>query len=113
MVAEEGNKKFRAAVLKDKPQITVAAAFEELAAQFADTETAMDMRLTKTIDQVAKRKQALYLFVLWQPLQPADHRRVDGKQLTQAAFEAPLRWLFAASYRVSSAGSAARWLLLK
>jgi hypothetical protein len=32
VVAEKGNKKLRASVLKDKSQIAVTAAFEELAA---------------------------------------------------------------------------------
>ena len=49
MVAEKGNKKLRASVLKDKSQIAVAPAFEELAAQFADPQAAVHMRLAKAV----------------------------------------------------------------
>ncbi len=47
MVAEEGNKKLAAAVLKNEPQSAVAAAFEKLAAQLADAETGVHVRLAK------------------------------------------------------------------
>jgi hypothetical protein len=49
IVAEEGNKKLTASVLKDKPQVAVVATFEKLAAQLADTETAVHVRLTKAV----------------------------------------------------------------
>ena len=49
MVAEKGNKKLRASVLKDKSQIAVAAAFEEHAAQFADPQAAVHMGLAKAV----------------------------------------------------------------
>jgi hypothetical protein len=83
MVAEEGNKKLRASVLKDKPQIAVAAAFEKLASQLADAETAVHVGLTKAVHQVAKSKKALHFFALWQLAQATDHRGVDGEKLTQ------------------------------
>jgi hypothetical protein len=39
----------------------------------------MDMRLAETVDQIAKRKQALDPFGLWQFAQAADDRGVDGE----------------------------------
>ena len=72
MVAEEGNKKLTAPILKDKPQIAVAPAFEKLA-----SETAVHVGLTKAVHQVAKRKKTLHFFALWQLTQAADHRGVD------------------------------------
>jgi hypothetical protein len=83
MVAEEGNKKLRASVLKDKPQIAVAPAFEKLASKLANAKAAVHVGLTKAIHQVAKSKKTLHFFALWQLAQAADHRGVDGKKLTQ------------------------------
>jgi hypothetical protein len=43
------------------------------------------MVLAETVQQIAKSKQALYSFVLWQFAQAADNGGVDGKKLTQAS----------------------------
>ena len=85
MVAEKGNKKLRASVLKDTSQIAVAAAFEELAPKFANPQPAVHMRLAKTVHQIAKSKQALNSFVLWRFAQAADDRGIYGKKLTQTS----------------------------
>jgi hypothetical protein len=50
VTAEKRNEKLGASVLKNKSQIPVATAFEELASEFADTKAAVDMGLTKTIN---------------------------------------------------------------
>ena len=83
MIAEEGYKKLAASILKNKSQIAVAAAFEKLASQFANTETAVHVGLTKAVHQVAQSEKTLYFFVLRQIAQAADHRWVDGKEFTQ------------------------------
>ena len=83
VVAEERHEKFRSSVLKDKSEIAVAAAFEELASQLADTKAAMHVGLTKNINQIAKSKETFYPFVLWQFTQAADDRGVDGQKFTQ------------------------------
>ena len=85
MVAEKGNKKLRASVLKDKSQIAVAAAVEELAAQFADPQAAVHVGMAKAVHQITKSKQTLYSSVLWQFAQAAENRGVDGKKLIQAS----------------------------
>ena len=50
VIAKERNVKLGAAVLKDKSEIAIAAAFEELISQLADTKTAVNMMLTETIN---------------------------------------------------------------
>jgi hypothetical protein len=85
VIAEKGNKKLGASVLKDISQIPVAAAFEELAAQFANPQTAVHMGLAKTVRQITKSKQTLYSFVLWKFAQAADDRGIDDKKLTQTS----------------------------
>lgn len=85
MVTEKRYVKLGASVLKDKSQVAVAAALEELASQLADSKTAVDMRLAETVDQIAKRKQALDPFGFWQVTQAADDRGVDGEKPIQAA----------------------------
>jgi len=65
VVAEKRHVKLSPPVLEDKSQVTVAAAFEKLAPQLADTQTAVDMRLAETVDQITKRKQALDPFGFW------------------------------------------------
>lgn len=84
MIAEERNKKLCASVLKYESQFAVASEFKELAAQLADAETAVDVRLTKAVQQVAKSKQALCSFALWQLPEATDDRGIDGQELTQA-----------------------------
>ena len=66
MVAEKRRVKLGPWVLEDRSQVAVAAALEELASQLADTQTAVDMRLAETVDQITKRKQALDPFGFWQ-----------------------------------------------
>jgi hypothetical protein len=41
--------------------------------------------LTKAVNQIAKSKEALYPFVLWELAEATDDRWVDGKELTQAS----------------------------
>jgi len=83
VVAEERDEKLGASILKDKSEIAVAAAFEELASQLADTKTAVHVRLTKDINQIAKSNETFYPFVLSQFTQAADDRGVDGQKFTQ------------------------------
>ena len=49
VVAEEGDKKLGAAVLKNEAQIAVAAKLEKLAAQLPDAETGVHVRLTEAV----------------------------------------------------------------
>lgn len=88
MLAEEGNKKFSASVLKDKPQVAVAATFEKLAAQLADAETAVHVRLTKAVYQIAKSEKTFHSLALRQFTQSPDNSRIDGEKPTQAFPEA-------------------------
>jgi hypothetical protein len=81
-------------VLKDKSQVTVAAALEELTSEFADAKSAVNMRLPISFDQFANSKQALYPVVLRQLPQAANCRGIDGEKLIQAAFGGlDRRWL--------------------
>ncbi len=50
MVTEVRHEKLGAQVLKNKSEIAVAPAFEELVSQLAYTQAAVHMRLTKTIN---------------------------------------------------------------
>ena len=85
VVTEERHEKLCTSVLKDESEIAVAAAFEKPVSYFADTETAMHMRLTKVIDQIAEGQKTFHPLVLRQFLQATDDFGVDGKKLTQAA----------------------------
>ena len=85
VVTEERHEKLCTSVLKDESEIAVAAAFEKPVSYFADTETAMHMRLAKVIDQIAEGQKTFHPFVLRQFLQATDDFGVDGKKLTQAA----------------------------
>ena len=89
MVAEEGNKKFTATVLKNKPQSSVAAAFKKLSAQLANAETGAHVRLAETVYEIAK---AFHSLALRQFTQPPDHSRVDAEKPTQACLEALRPW---------------------
>ena len=92
MVAEEGNKKFTATVLKNKPQSSVAAAFKKLSAQLADAETGVHVRLPETVYEIAKGEKAFHSLALRQFTQPPDHSRVDAEKPTQACLEALRPW---------------------
>jgi hypothetical protein len=92
MVAEEANKKLAVPVLKNKPQSAVAAAFEKLAAQLADAETAVDVGLSEAVYQIAKSKKAFHSLVLRQFTQSPDNSGVDGEKSTQACPEALRPW---------------------
>jgi hypothetical protein len=92
MVAEKRNKKLGAAVLKNEPQLAVAAAFEELAAELADAETAVHVGLTEAFHQIAKSEKTLHSLVLRQSTQAPDNSRVDGEKSTQASPEALRPW---------------------
>jgi len=56
MVAQKRNEQLPAPILKDEPEIAVAAALEKLGSQFPDTEAAMYMRLPESFDQIAQRQ---------------------------------------------------------
>jgi hypothetical protein len=92
MVAEEGNKKVAAAILKNEPQSAVAAAFEKLAAQLTDAETGVDVSLPESVDQIAKSEKTFHSLVLRQFTQAPDNSRVDGEKPTQACPEALRPW---------------------
>lgn len=92
MVAEKGNEKFGASVLKDKPQIAVAAAFEKLATQLVDAETAVHVGLSEAVDQIAKSEKTFHSPVLRQFTQSPDNSRVNGEKSTQAFPEALRPW---------------------
>ena len=64
MVAEEGNKKLTATVLKNEPQSSIAAAFEKLSAQLANAKTAMHVRLPETLYQIAKGEKTFHSLAL-------------------------------------------------
>ena len=85
MVAEKGNKKLSPSILEDKSEITVTAVFERFGSQLADREAAVHVGLTKAVNQIAKSKEALYPFVLWELAEATDDRWIDGKKLTQAS----------------------------
>jgi hypothetical protein len=92
MVAEKGNEKFGASVLKDKPQIAVAVAFEKLATQLADAETAVHVGLSEAVYQIAKSEKTFHSLVLRQFTQSPDNSRVNGEKSTQAFPEALRPW---------------------
>jgi hypothetical protein len=54
MVAQKRNEQFPAPVLKDEPEIAVAATLEKLIRQLADTKATVHMRLAKTINEIAQ-----------------------------------------------------------
>ena len=56
MVAQKRNEQLPAPVLKDEPEIAVAAALEKLVCQFTDTEAAVYMRLPESLDEIAERQ---------------------------------------------------------
>lgn len=56
MVAQKRNEQFAAPVLKDEPEIAVAATLEKLGRQFTDTEAAVTMRLPESLDEIAQRQ---------------------------------------------------------
>ncbi len=56
VLAQERNEEILAPILKDEPEIAVAAALEKLVAQFTNTEAAMDMRLAKAINKITERQ---------------------------------------------------------
>ena len=87
MIAEKRHVKLGASVLEDKSQVAVATALEEFASQLADTQTAVNMRLAETVDQITKRKQVLYPLVFRQVPQATNNRGIDGEKLIQAACE--------------------------
>jgi ABC-type hemin transport system substrate-binding protein len=85
VVAQEGDKKLSAAVLKNEPEISVAAKFEKLVAQLANSKTAVHVRPAESIRQIAKSQKAFHPFALRQFAQPGDDCGVDRKKLTQAS----------------------------
>ncbi|MBM2806845.1 MAG: hypothetical protein HW419_4738 [Deltaproteobacteria bacterium] len=85
MVTEERNKQLSAAIQKDESKIAIAAAFKQFRAEFTNAETAVHMRLAKTLHQVAKSQQALNPFVSWQLPQSAQDRGIDGEDFIQAS----------------------------
>jgi hypothetical protein len=70
--------------LENEPEVSVAAKFEKLVAQFPNSKAGVHVRLAETIREIAKRQDAFHPFVLRQFPQPGDNNRVDGKKLTQA-----------------------------
>lgn len=66
MTSEERDEKLIAAILKNKPQSTVSAAFEKLAAELANAETAAHVRLSEAVYQIAKGEKAFHLPALRQ-----------------------------------------------
>jgi len=92
MVAEQGNEKLAGSVLKDKTQIPVAAAFEKLAAQLADAETAMHVGLPEAVCQVAESEKAFHSLAFRQFTQSPDNFRVNGEKSIQAFPEALRPW---------------------
>ena len=84
MVAQEGDKKLSASLLKNEPEISVATKFEELVAQLANFKAAVHVRPAETIRQIAKRQKAFHPFALRQFPQPGHNAGVDRKKLTQA-----------------------------
>jgi hypothetical protein len=85
VVTKERDVKVRATVLKNKSQVAIATAFEELLSQLSYSKTAVDMRLSVTVDQITNGKQALDSFGLWQVTQAADYRWINGEKLSQKA----------------------------
>lgn len=92
MVAEKGHEKLGPSVLKDKPQIAVATAFEKLAAQLADAKSAVHMGLTEAVDQIANSEKTFHSLVLRQFTQSSDNSGVNGEKSTQAFPEALRPW---------------------
>jgi len=68
VIAQEADEQVRWAILKDETQGNVAAAFENLPAQFANAQPAVDVRAAKGIRQFAQGEQALRSFVLGKAL---------------------------------------------
>ena len=85
VVADERYIKLGPSVLKNKSQSAVSTALEKLASELTDTQTTVDMRLAETVNQIAKRKQALDPFGLGQVAQAAHDRGVDGEKPIQSA----------------------------
>jgi hypothetical protein len=56
MVAQKRNEQLFAPVLKDEPEIAVAATLEKLGRQFTDTEAAVTMRLPESLDEITERQ---------------------------------------------------------
>lgn len=71
MIPQEGNKQLSAAIEEDESKIAIAAALEQFRAELTNAETAVHMRLAKTLHEFAKSQQALNPFVSWQLPQSA------------------------------------------
>jgi len=71
MIPQEGNKQLSAAIQKDESKIAIAAAFKQFRAELTNAETAVRMRLAKTLHEFAESQQALNPFVSWQLPQSA------------------------------------------
>jgi hypothetical protein len=85
VVTQKGDEKLIAAILKNEPQIAIAAALEKFVAKLANTSAAVYVALTKDLNQIAKSQEAFHPFVLRQLTQPTDDGGVDGKKSTQAS----------------------------
>jgi hypothetical protein len=92
VVTHERDVKLGSAILKDKPQSSVAAAFKKLPAQLTDAETGVHVRLPETVYQIAKGEKTFHSLALRQFTQSPDHSRVDAEQPTQACLEALRPW---------------------
>jgi hypothetical protein len=64
VAAEERDEELVTPVLKDESEIAVAAAFEQLASQLANTKAAVNVGLAKNINQIAQSKETFHPFVL-------------------------------------------------
>jgi hypothetical protein len=80
--AEEGDVERFRPILEQQPQSESPAALEELAAQLADSEPCVAMRLAEGFGQLAQREQALAAILFRQLSKPAEYLRVDAKKLS-------------------------------
>jgi hypothetical protein len=70
-------------ILKDKSQVEISAAFKEIAGEFANAQTAVDMGTTEGFAEVTKRLKTLYALIFWQGCQSLEHVRVKSERFFQ------------------------------
>jgi hypothetical protein len=91
VTAEEAHVDFAVPILEEKPQREGSTALEQLAAELADSYSAVRVWQTKALGHLAERKKAPAAFVSRQFSETPENVGVDGEELSQALFSTPRR----------------------
>lgn len=85
MVAQEKYEEFFGSVFKQEPQGQVASTLEKPAAELADANSAVAMRLTERVDQLNQGQQAFNPVALFKLLELLQDVWIKGEELLQGA----------------------------